>query len=49
LLTPRAQINRARKLNKTPHLHPRGTWTIETLEKAMDTVKKGHFPMRRAN
>jgi hypothetical protein len=43
LPAPRAQINRARKLNRTPHLHPRGTWTIETLEEAMDIIKKRAF------
>jgi hypothetical protein len=43
LPAPRAQINRAKKLNKIPCLHPKGTWTIETLKKVMDIVKKGHF------
>jgi hypothetical protein len=39
LPTARAQINRARKLNKTLHLHPKGHMTIETLEETMDIVK----------
>jgi hypothetical protein len=49
LPTPRAQTNRARKVNRTLHLHPKDTWTTKTLEEAMDIIKRGHFSMRRAN
>jgi hypothetical protein len=43
LHAPKAQKNWARKVNRTFHLHPRGTWTIETLEKVLDVVKKRAF------
>jgi hypothetical protein len=49
LLAPTTQTNRARKVNKSPHLHPRGTWVVETLEKSMDIIQKRHFSMKRAN
>jgi hypothetical protein len=49
LPTPRAQTKRARKVNMTLCLYPRGTWTIETLEEAMDIVERGHFSMIRAS
>lgn len=49
LLAPTTQTNRARKVNKSPHLHPRGTWVVETLEKSMDVIQKKHFSMKRAN
>jgi hypothetical protein len=49
LPAPKTQKNWARKVNRTFHLHPRGTWTIETLEEVLDVVKKGHFLMKRAN
>ncbi len=40
---PRAQKKWARKVNRTFDLHPRGTWTNETLEEVMDVIKKGVF------
>jgi hypothetical protein len=49
LRAPRAQTNRARKVNKILRLHPKGTWTIKILEEAMDIIEKGHFSMKRAN
>jgi hypothetical protein len=41
--TPKAQTSRAKKVNRTFYLHPRGTWTIETLEEIMDIVEEGTF------
>jgi hypothetical protein len=49
LPAPRAQTNRARKVNRTLCLHPKGTWTIKILEEAVEIVERGHFSMRKAN
>jgi len=49
LHAPRAQTNRARKVNRTLCLHPKGTWTIKILEEAVEIVERGHFSMRMAN
>jgi len=49
LHAPRAQTNKARKINRILHLHPKGTWATKTLEEAMDILERGHFSMRKAN